>query len=347
MSIITAVGIDLAKNVFQICALNQAERVVFNKKVSRSNLLKEIVKLPKCKIFMEACGSSHFWAEQCRKLGHEVGMIAGQHVKKFVVGDKSDKIDAHAIVICGLRPSTRLVPIKNPTQLREQAKHRIRTRLVRDRTALLNEMRSFLYEHGIVFPKTKAVFLRELLLLIHSDKIDPGLKMMMADLHCEYLELNERIEKYEAQIKTSFSDCSLRKKIEKIHGVGPLTATAILSEHGSHNTFKNGRHFAAFLGLVPRHSGSGGKNSNFGISKRGDAYIRTLLIHGARSALRHTHKREDRLALWCEGLKQRVGANKAAVALANKNARIIWKLLNSEDSYEPDKEPIKEVKKAA
>lgn len=338
MTRITAVGIDLAKSFFQICAVNQAEKLVFTKKVKRSQLLKEVINLPPCKIFMEACGGCHDWARQFEKLGHEVKLIAGQHVKKFVVGNKDDAIDARAIVTCGLRPTTRFVPIKNADQLETQALHRIRTRLVKERTALCNEMRAFLYDQGIAMAKTRGRLEAEVkgLIALDSQGLRPALKQIIADLFHEYVEKCALITDYEKKIHATFKQDPRREKLLAIPGVGPLTASAMMAEIDS-TEFENGRHLSAFLGLVPAHTGSGGRNTNHKMSKRGDCYLRTLLIHGARSALRFTGQREDRLAQWCESLKKRMPSNKAAVALANKNARIIWKILKTGEDFRPEK----------
>ena len=337
MSTITAVGIDLAKNVFQVCAVNQAEKVQFNVKVKRSQLVKKISTLPKAKIFMEACGGSHYWAQRFSDMGHEVKLIAGQHVKKFVKGNKNDAIDAEAIVVCGLRPSTRFVPIKTSNQLEQQAIHRIRTRLVRDRTALCNEIRAFLYEHGIIIEKSRRKLETSLKDLISSRRIEGTLLHLIADLFNEYLEKCELIQQYEAKIENSFEEDERKQKLLKIPGIGPITASAILVEFQDLREFTKGRHLAAYLGLVPKHSGSGGRNKTHSLSKRGDAYIRTLLIHGARSAIRFTKSRNDKVSRWCEGLKERMCMNKAAVALANKNARMIWAILSSNEDYLPEK----------
>ena len=346
MKTITAVGIDVAKNIFQVYGCNQAEKMVTNKKVKRKQLIDHISQMPEgCLIFMEACGGSHYWAREFQNLGFEVKLIAGHHVKKFVTGNKNDAIDAAAIVTCGLRPNTRFVPIKSEEQLEGQAIHRIRSRLSREMTSLCNEMRSFLYEHGYTFPQGRKKLISSVkeLIKLTSEELRPGLKGTISELFNEYLEKEERLKEYEKKINDSFSEDPRKEMLLKVAGVGPITASAILTEVGNPNYFKNGKHFAAFLGLVPRHSGSGGRNINFSISKRGDTYIRTLLIHGSRSILRFTSKKNDSLSCWAESLKGRMHANKVSVALANKNARIIWKILASGVEYDPNHIQVKSV----
>jgi transposase len=332
MKTITAVGVDLAKAVFHVLAVNRAEKTVFSKNVRRDKLMELITSLPPCTIYMEACGSAHYWGGRFEQLGHKVRLIAGQHVKKFVVGNKDDSIDAEAIVTCGLRPKTRFVPLKSPHQLARQALHRVRSRLVRERTALANEIRGLLYEHGITIPQGIASLRVELKAI--SDELPSLLRETIDDLHAELDGKDERVKHYDRLIAREATDDAVVKRLQTIPGVGLLTASAVVAEVGNPREFKNGREFAAFLGLVPKHTGTGGRITNLSISKRGDKYIRTLLVQGAQSALRFTGRKDDKLSLWCEELKKRRGLHKTAVALANKNARIIWRLLTSENEFQ-------------
>jgi len=329
---ITAIGIDLAKSTFQVLAVNRAERPVFSKKVRRDKLMELISGLAPCTIFMEACGSAHYWGRRFEEQGHRVRLIAGQHVKSFVVGNKDDSKDAQAIVTCGLRPQTRFVPIKTARQLEVQALHRVRSRLVRERTALANEIRGLLYEHGIVMAQGIAKLRADLAAM--DEKLPTLLREVIKDLGEELRAKDERVERYDGLIARESASDAVVRRLRTIPGVGLLTASAIASEVGNPRGFKNGREFAAFLGLVPKHTGTGGRTTNLSISKRGDKYIRTLLVQGAHSALRFTGKKEDKLSRWCEGLRQRRGLHKTAIALANKNARIIWRLLTSEEIFQ-------------
>lgn len=332
MKSITAVGIDLAKSTFHVLAVNRAERTVFSKKVRREKLMEVIVGTPPCTIFMEACGSAHYWAGRFQQAGHQVRLIAGQHVKKFVVGNKDDAKDARAIVTCGLRPETRFVPVKTARQLEMQALHRVRSRLVRERTALANEIRGLLYEHGIVMAQGMAALRQKLAEL--GEGLPSLLRETTEDLATELRTKDQRVKHYDGLIARESAGNATVKRLQTIPGVGLLTASAIASEVGNPHEFKNGRAFSAFLGLVPKHTGTGGRTTNLSISKRGDKYIRTLLVQGAQSALRFTGRKEDKLSRWCEELKRRRGIHKTAVALANKNARIIWRLMTSEEIFQ-------------
>lgn len=334
MESITAIGIDLAKSTFQVLAVNRAERTVFSKKVRRDKLMELVAGISPCTIYMEACGSCHYWAEKFQRAGHQVKLIAGQHVKRFVVGNKDDAKDARAIVTCGLRPETRFVPAKTARQLEIQGLHRVRSRLVRERTALANEMRGLLYEHGIVIAQGLKA-LREKLAEL-GEGLPALLRETIDDLAAELHRKDERVKRYDGLIGRESASDPVVKRLQTIPGVGLLTASAVTSAIGNPREFKNGRDFSAFLGLVPKHTGTGGRTTNLSISKRGDKYIRTLLVQGAQSALRFTGRKTDKLSRWCEELKHRRGIHKTAVALANKNARIIWRLMTSEEIFQPN-----------
>lgn len=334
MESITAIGIDLAKSTFHLVAVNRAERTVFSKKVRREKLMEVVHSVPPCTVYMEACGSAHYWAKKFQQAGHQVKLIAGQHVKKFVIGNKDDAKDARAIVTCGLRPETRFVPVKTARQLEIQALHRVRSRLVRERTALANEMRGLLYEHGIVMAQGMATLHEKVAEL--SEGLPDLLHETIDDLAAELRSKEERVKHYDRLIARESAQDPVVKRLQTIPGVGLLTASAIASEIGNPREFKNGREFSTFIGLVPKHTGTGGRVTNLSISKRGDKYIRTLLVQGAHSALRFTSRKKDKLSCWCEDLKRRRGIHKTAVALANKNARIIWRLMTSEEIFQPN-----------
>jgi transposase len=298
METITAVAVDLAKNVFQVLGANRAERIIFSKKVRRDKLMAQISSLPPSTIYMEACGSAHYWGRRFEELGHKVRLIAGQHVKKYVTGNKDDANDAEAILTCGLRPKTKFVPLKTSRQLELQGLHRVRSRLVRERTALANEIRGLLYEHGITMPT--GISKLRLELQVVEDKLPPLLKETIADLSDELRQKEQRVKHYDQAIAREAAGEAVAARLQTIPGVGIMTASAVTAEIGCPREFKNGREFAAFLGLVPKHTGSGGRVTNLSISKRGDTYIRTLLVQGAQSVLRLTPKRDDKLSRWCE-----------------------------------------------
>lgn len=333
---ITLLGIDIAKNVFELCGVDKTGRTVFRKSVYRSELLKVISQLPACTIAMEACASSHYWARQFQNLGHEVKLISPQFVKPFVKSNKNDVNDAEAITEAASRPNMRFVPIKQTIQQDIQSLHRMRQRNVRNRTALSNQIRGLLLEYGIAVPYG-ITRLRKMLPVILEDKEDnltPIMKELCQELYEELILLDEKIALYDKKIVWIAKDNPICQKLMAIEGIGPLIATSLLTVLSNAKLFKNGRHFAAFLGLVPRQQSSGGKQRLLGISKRGDCYIRMLLIQGAQSALQQAKRKLTERNKWILDVKERCGTNKASVALANKNARIAWSLIANNSNYQ-------------
>ena len=335
MEKLTLLGIDIAKNVFQLHGVNDSGKTVLRKKLSRTKLVEFIANLPPCVIVMEACGGANYWHRKFKAMGHEVKIISPQFVKPFVKTNKNDPNDAEAIVEAASRPSMRYVSPKSVAQEDIQSIHRVRSRLVSERTALVNQIRGLLAEYGIVVPQGISKIrqaLPEILEDAENELSHTG-RQLFSDLHGEIGEKDKRIKAYNARIEEIFKSNESCQKISKIEGIGPIVATAIVATIGDPNVFKNGRHFSAFLGLVPGQSSSGGKQRLLSISKRGDTYIRTLLIHGGRSVVRYIGSKEDRRSKWIRDLKERRGANRAAVAVANKNARIIWALLAKDEKY--------------
>jgi transposase len=335
MNDITILGIDLAKQVFHIYGYDKEKRTVINRRMSRKGLAEYIQKLKPCLIGMEACGGAHYWGRLFREMGHQIKLVAPQYVKAFVRGNKTDHGDARAIAECVSLPEMRQVAIKTQRQQEIQALHRFRERLVRGRVALSNELRGILLEFGFAIP-TGFKNLSDALLKISSDA-ENGFgyeirEMLIAGLG-ELRKLTEDIRKYEQILKAISDELEVCQRLKKIDGVGPLTATAIVAHIGDAKVFKNGREMAAYLGLVPRQKSSGGKTVLLGISKRGDRTIRKLLIHGARSVIRFSEGRKDRLRQWVQRIDRERGRNKACVALANKNARMIWALMARGEEY--------------
>lgn len=332
---ISVLGIDLAKTVFQLHGVNRSGKVVLRKKLSRGQLLEFVANLPRCLIGMEACGGANYWAREFRKFGHDVKLIAPQFVKPYVKSNKNDVADAEAICEAVSRPNMRFVPIKQVEQQDIQSLHRVRERLVKTRTALSNETRGLLQEYGIILPKQVSQLRMKLPLIIES--ADNQLTTMGRDLLRNLLEELQRIDylvsEYDKKIKAIHDAHPVCKRLSKIPGVGPITATALIASVSDPGAFRNGRELAAWLGLVPRQSSSGGKEKLLGISKRGDVYIRKLLIHGARSALYWIEGKEDRRSIWVKKIIEKRGMNRAAVALANKNARTIWVLMARGEEY--------------
>lgn len=336
MGNVTLLGVDLAKNVFQLHGVDEKGNPLLKKKISRSKLLDTIAQLPPCTIAMEACGGSNYWYRKFSTHGHNVKLISPQFVKPFVKTNKNDRNDSEAICEAASRPAMRFVSPKSIEQEDIQAIHRVRSRLIQERTALVNQIRGLLKEYGIIIPQGISKIQKEMPSILEDaeNELTYSGRLLFSELYEELLEKNKRITIYEKKIDTIFKSNKMCQKISKIEGVGPMTATAIVSTIGDPKVFKNGRHFAAYLGLVPRQYSSGDKQRLLGISKRGDIYIRTLLIHGGRSVVRSMRSnKEDSRSRWTRALKERRGANRTAVAVANKNARIIWALLSKNEEY--------------
>jgi transposase len=331
---ITTLGIDLAKNIFQLHGVNRHGKAVLTKRVTRARLRETVVNIPPCLIGMEACASAHYWAREFEELGHKVKLIAPQFVKPYVKSNKNDAQDAEAICEAVGRPNMRFVSVKTVAQQDIQAVHRIRERLVKTRTALVNQIRGLLAEYGVVISlKNNAVSLALPRILEDAEN---GLtavgRELFADLYEQLQGLSQSVKKYDAQIGRLFKANPICQRLAEVEGVGPVTATALLAA-GDANAFKNGRQMSAWIGLVPRQHSSGGKQTLLGISKRGDTYLRTLLIHGARAAVAAAKRKQDARSRWITALAERRGANIAAVALANKNMRILWALMVHGDEY--------------
>lgn len=338
MGKISALGIDLAKTSFHIYGVDERGKCLFNKALNREKFELYIANLPPCTIFMEACGSAHYWAGRMASYGHTPRLIAPQFVKPFVKTNKNDGADAEAIVEAGSRPSMRFVPIKTFADLDLQAIHRVRSRLVRQRTALVNEARAILFEQGITIAlgiNTVRVFAQALLRGETKESVTPMCRETIADLMSELNDLDDRISVTDKRLEKYAKEHAVCQRLMTIPGIGLLTATALIAATPDPGAFKNGRQFSAWLGLVPRHTGTGGANKNRlgGISKRGDSYLRCLLVHGSRAVLRNIDKRSDPGAERLKELKTKKGWNKTAVALANKNARIAWVLLTRDEEF--------------
>jgi transposase len=319
--IMTVLGIDLAKRVFHLVGMNEAGKVVLKKRLTREALRPFIAQLPPVVIGLEACGGAHYWARQFRAHGHTVKLIAPQFVKPYVKSNKNDFADAEAICEAVTRPTMRFVPVKEVDQQDLQAFHRARERVVKARTALVNEIRGLLAEYGIVLPQSVTQFRHAFLVTLEAErtKLTPLSTELFLQLYEEFGVLEQRLAYYTAKIEAIGAAHPVCQRLMTIPGMGPLTATALVAAVSNASAFKNGRQFAAWVGLVPRQHSTGGKPRLLGISKRGDVYLRTLLIHGARATLRWIGVKTDRRSTWLRGLMARRGKNKAAVALANKN----------------------------
>jgi transposase len=298
--------------------------------------------MPQCTIAMEACGGSNYWARVFQRNGHTVKLISPQFVKPFVKTNKNDANDAEAIVEAASRPSMHFVPIKQVEQQDIQSLHRVRSRVIKNRTALINDIRGLNLEYGIAIPLGALKVRSHLRSIIDNQKneLTSSSRELMQELYDELVEMEARLKKLEKKIKLICKENDPCRRILNIPGVGELTATAIIAAVPNANEFKNGRHMSAWLGLIPRQSSSGNKQVLLGISKRGDRYLRTLLIHGARSALCRCKNTEGKYGEWLVDKKASLSLNKAAVALANKNARIIWALLKTGKEFDCNQEMV-------
>ena len=334
---VVRIGLDLAKYVFEVHGVDSHGKVVVRKTLRRNAVAHFFANLPPCLVGMEASNGAHYWTRVLTEFGHQVRLISPQFVTPYVKSNKNDRNDAEAICEAVGRPSMRFVPPKSVDQLAVQAVHRIRRRLVADRVRLVNQIRGLLSEHGIVIARDITQLRRGLANIVGSsdDGLSGLVRSLMRELQVEMAELDQQITSYDRRIREIFRNSEQCQRLGKIEGIGPVTATALIAAVGDRTCFRNGRQFAAWLGLVPKQRSSGGRARLFGISKRGDRYLRTLMIHGARAALGRAGGKQDPRSLWLGKLRQRRHPNVAAVALANKNARIVWAMLSGNASYEP------------
>ncbi len=325
---ITTIGLDLAKNVFQVHGVNERGKAVLRKQLKRDQVAPFFANLPPCLIGIEACASAHHWARKLQALGHTVRLMAPQFVKPYVKSNKNDAADAEAICEAVSRPSMRFVPIKNVEQQSVLSLHRVRQGFVKARTAQANQIRGLLGEYGLVVPQGIAYIAQRVPALIEAAENElPGSFRMLIQRLLEHLKaLQQQVDEIETQIKAWHRNSEASQRLEKVPGIGPLTATVLVASVGDAKNFDNGRQFAAWLGVVPRQHSSGGKPTLLGMSKRGDAYLRTMLIHGARSVIYRATQRADADS-WLVKLTTRRNKNVAAVAMANKTARTVWALL--------------------
>jgi transposase len=336
MSNVTSLAIDLAKNVFQLHGTDAKGKIVLRKKISRTKLLEFIISLKPCNIHMEACGTANYWGRKFRGYGHKVKLINPKYVKPYVKRNKNDANDAAGIAAAARDPEMRFCEVKTEEQQDMQSVHRIRSMLIQQRTALTNQIRGLLAEYGIAIPQGISHVRSELPLILGNNPNDLGGLILgcLMEIYERFCSLDTRITFYDKKIESLFKNNEACQRLEKIPGIGVLGATILASILGNGGAFKNGRHFAAFLGLTPKQHSSGGKDRLLGISKGGDTYARTLLVHGARAVLLRVNKKTDKHSKWVSDIASRRGCNKAAVALANKNARIAWSIIREGSNYD-------------
>jgi transposase len=335
---ITTIGIDLAKAVFQVHGVDKHGKVGLRKQLKRKDVVSFFANLEPCLIGMEACGSAHYWARKLSEFGHTVRLMAPQFVKPYVKTNKSDRNDAEAICEAVGRPNMRFVPVKPAPMQAVLAVHRARQGFVKARTAQGNQIRGLLAEFGIVIPKGIGHIAKRLPEILEDGENElPGMMRELLQRLSENLkDMDKQAGELERQIRLWHRDNEPSCKLEAIAGFGPLTASAFVATVGDAKNFKNARQVPAWLGMVPRHEGTGGNVKLGGISKRGDVYLRTMLIHGARAVIAHMERKPDHADEWLKKLIARRNKNIAAVALAAKNARIAWALLAHERSYQHD-----------
>jgi transposase len=331
------IGIDLGKTVFHLVGLNRRGEVVVRKKFSRRHLLHFSANLQVELIGMEACGGAHFLGRALREQGHEVRLMPAQYVKPYVKTNKSDFIDAEAIAEAVARPTMRFVPIKTDDQLDMQSLHRVRERWVMRRTAVVNQIRGLLLERGITLRKGRRHVDAALpgILEDADSKLSGALRMLLAQLKLELDQMAMRIDEADEVLNKTAHENEACQRLVTIPGIGPVTATALIAAIGNGAAFHKGREFAAWMGVVPREHSTGGKQKLLGISKHGNSYLRKLFIQGARAVLQQRAKQAPALSTWLTQLTGRTHHNVAAVALANKLARIAWAVLAKEERYQP------------
>ena len=339
MENVTRVGIDLAKRVFHVTAVDAEGSVVERRRCRRAGLQTYLAQLPGgCVVAMESCGGAHHWARRALRHGLEPVLMSPQFVKPYVKSNKNDVADADAIAEASGRPSMRFVGVKSVSQEHIQQVHRARQLAVKGVTAQRNQLHGFLLEYGIASPKGTGALLRRL-----AEEVDAGdnelsaaARGLLRELGDELRRREARVAQFDRQLRALVKQSAAAQRLMTIPGIGAVTATALVAAVGDASQFRNGRELAAWLGLVPRQHSTGGRPQLLGISKRGDRYLRALLIHGARSALQKVARYQDRRSCWAQSVKQRRGGNVAAVALANKNARTAWAVLRQEQNYDAE-----------
>ena len=333
----TIVGIDLGKNWFHLIGLDARGATVLRKKLNRGQLAAFAATTPRGIVATEACPGSQYWGRVFARAGHEVRILPAQFVKPYVKANKNDFHDAAAIAEAASRASMRCVPLKTMEQLELQAFHRMRQRAVRERTAVVNQMRALLLEHGIVVPLGRSLFERRLPAVFTAAelRLSPRLLDVLHRLRQRWLAIDTEIDAVTHELTVWANHSELCQRLVTVPGIGPLIATATVAAVGNGHMFTRGRDMAAWLGIVPRQHSTGGKPTLGRISKRGNTYLRQLFIQGAQSSFLYLKRDQSALGTWLQEVERRRHRQVAVVALANKMVRICWKVLTSEEGYQP------------
>ena len=333
---VTTIGLDLAKNVFQVHGADARGAALLRKQLRRSQMAEFFAKQPPCVVAMEACGSAHHWGRKLRALGHQVRLIAPQYVKPYVKSQKNDAADAAAICEAATRGHMRFVALKTVDQQSVLALHTARSGFVKQRTALSNQIRGLLAEFGLVIPKGLSKLAQELPVLLadQNNEITSVMRELLQMLHTQLAHLDDLVARLERQIQVWARQDDSAKRLQQIPGIGPITASALSASVGDARQFEDGRQMSAWMGLVPRQHSSGGKSVLLGITKRGDKYLRTLLIHGARAVLKAYQRNPAKMPEHLAQLLQRKHPNVVCVALASRNARVAWAMLSRRQDYQ-------------
>jgi len=341
---IHVLGVDLGKNVCSLVGFDEAGAVVLRRRAKRETLIALAAKLPPCIIGMEACCGAHHLGRLFANLGHKVRLMSPEYVRPYIKAQKNDDRDAEGIAEAATRPTMRFVDLKSQEQLDLQTLHRSRDRLVAERTALINQVRAILMERGIIVPQSKRALEKHLAAVTDGSDdataLSPRIRMLVLDARAQWQELDRRIAAFDAEFAAFVKESEDARRLVTIPGVGVMIASALIAAIGKGESFEHGRDLAAWLGLVPRQSTTGGRPRLLGVSKRGNTYLRTLLIHGARAALPHVAERDTPLGRWAKGLLARAHHNVAVVALANKLARIAWAVLRRGDKFAAAGSPV-------
>ncbi len=334
---VTTIGLDIAKSVFHLVGAEARGKQVLKKQLRRKQVLAYFGNLSPCVIGIEACGGAQYWARELRGLGHEARLINPKYVKRFLRGNKNDYNDAAALCEAVAHPETRLVAVRTPEQQDVQALHRVRRGAQEERKRYVNRARGLLGEYGIVMPQGIGAFRRRVPELLEDAEngLSELFRELLAQLYEQVRALDEQLAGYEKRVAQLARTDEACRRLDEVPGFGAVISTAMVASVGDGRAYRNGRHLSASLGVVPRQHGTGGRVRLLGISKRGDKYLRALVIHGARSVVHHAEDKDDALSRWINRIRSESGTNVAAVALANKLIRIAWVILRRGERYRP------------